>query len=450
MGLRNPVLVLLAVSPSLIQPFPTVAPLAVVKKPLQRKDLTRAKPDTSKLPPTPASLDGEPTTGTTWPASVPTISEESDGVVKPARIKRKDLVEEIITLTDWQKKIAECETPAVVKFFQDGCRSCRALQPKYLSLAEELSGEVTFFEVNLQRARPLFTAESIRVAPSVQIYCGDVGRVSGNGLSGARMASGLRAAIKRVIEPSNLAGALAAQPAALELPLRYAGLIDALRALREAPSLMEPRDPEAPAPARLSAERLAEVTALFRYLDVRGTGHLSARDLKRWAAALVEDGSEAASRLSTVAGVAVEREPIERGVDAVTNRGASMEPETEFDLEDGFGEEEEAFEYAAVASGIDLDGFIDLMTCHDAVERSAKRPPGAGVRAAYAALDVEGTNAVPFDTFAAQLGALCRVKASADATAEVCELLEALDFERRSTLSKELFERLVVRQQPAL
>ena len=65
------------------------------------------------------------------------------------------------------------------------------------ALAEELSGEVTFFEVNLQRARPLFTAESIRVAPSVQIYCGDVGRVSGNGLSGARMASGLRAAIKR-------------------------------------------------------------------------------------------------------------------------------------------------------------------------------------------------------------------------------------------------------------
>ena len=128
-----------------------------------------------------------------------------------------------------------------------------------------------------------------------------------------------------------------------------------------------------------------------------------------------------------------------------------MEPETEFDLEDGFGaEEEEAFEYAAVASGIDLDGFIDLMTCHDAVERSAKRPPGASVRAAYAALDVEGTNAVPFDAFAAQLGALCRVKASADATAEVCELLEALDFERSGWLSKELFERLVVRQQPAL
>ena len=104
---------------------------------------------------------------------------------------------------------------------------------------------MTFFEVNLQRARPLFTAESIRVAPSVQIYCGDVGRVSGNGLSGARMASGLRAAIKRVIEPRNLAGVLAAQPSALELPLRYAGLIDALRALREAPSLIEPRDPEA-------------------------------------------------------------------------------------------------------------------------------------------------------------------------------------------------------------
>ena len=56
-------------------------------------------------------------------------------------------------------------------------------------------------ELNLQRARPLFTAESIRVAPSVQIYCGDVGRVSGNGLSGARMASGLRAAIKRLGEP---------------------------------------------------------------------------------------------------------------------------------------------------------------------------------------------------------------------------------------------------------
>ena len=56
--------------------------------------------------------------------------------------------------------------------------------------------------------------------------------MSGNELSGARMASGLRAAIKRVIEPRNLAGVLAAQPAALELPLRYAGLIDALRALR--------------------------------------------------------------------------------------------------------------------------------------------------------------------------------------------------------------------------
>ena len=360
------------------------------------------------------------------------------------------VVRQITTPSEWEREVLQCPSPAVVKFYQDGCRSCRALKPKYEAVANNMLPQAAFFEVNLQRARPLFTAESIRVAPSVQIYCGDVGRVSGNGLSGARMASGLRAAIKRVIEPSNLAGALAAQPAALELPLRYAGLIDALRALREAPSLMEPRDPEAPAPARLSAERLAEVTALFRYLDVRGTGHLSARDLKRWAAALVEDGSEAASRLSTVAGVAVEREPIERGVDAVTNRGASMEPETEFDLEDGFGEEEEAFEYAAVASGIDLDGFIDLMTCHDAVERSAKRPPGAGVRAAYAALDVEGTNAVPFDTFAEQLRALCRVKASADATAEVCELLEALDFERRSTLSKELFERLVVRQQPAL
>ena len=156
MGLRNPLLVLLAVSPSPIQPFPTVAPLAVVKKPLQRKDLTRAKPDTSKLPPQPANLE-EPTTGLTWPATPPTISEESEGVVKPARIKRVDLVEEIMTLTDWQTKVAECPTPAVVKFYQDGCRSCRALQPKYLSLAEELYDEVTFFEVNLQRARPLFS-----------------------------------------------------------------------------------------------------------------------------------------------------------------------------------------------------------------------------------------------------------------------------------------------------
>ena len=61
---------------------------------------------------------------------------------------------------------------------------------------------------------------------------------------------------------------------------------------------MEPRDRGART-GTAGAERLAEVTALFRYLDVRGTGHLSARDLKRWAAALVADGSEAASRLLT-------------------------------------------------------------------------------------------------------------------------------------------------------
>ena len=71
-------------------------------------------------------------------------------------------------------------------------------------LQQELCG-ATFFEVNLQRGREIFTQEQIRVAPSIHMYCNGLGRVSGVGFSGARVLSTMSDSLSKVLEPPRLA-----------------------------------------------------------------------------------------------------------------------------------------------------------------------------------------------------------------------------------------------------
>ena len=62
------------------------------------------------------------------------VPPKTVGVVKPT----DNAVTEINSLADWNEKIGSGTAPVVVKFYQDGCRACRAMKPRFDKLAVEL------------------------------------------------------------------------------------------------------------------------------------------------------------------------------------------------------------------------------------------------------------------------------------------------------------------------
>lgn len=360
-------------------------------------------------------------------------------------------------------------TLTVVKFFQDGCRSCRALNPKYVAVAAELAKHgISFNEVNLQRARPIFTAEQIRVAPSVHIYHPRLGRISGLGFRGARTASSMRKALTLLVEPSYANALEELAPEAFSAPARFAAVVDALRAIAQAPRLLAEaasgaagsggsgRAPAAKASSDAAVpkeQRRGQIADIFAWLSTAsvdascgGASLLSIDDLVAATRALaaVEEAAGVArpaacfapSRL-IAAGLVVERAKLEAAVEGAC---AAVAPSDNAALLDHQPEAASAHR----GRGLDLSTFVAVLAAHDAAQRTK---PQASIDATFAALG----GGLPIRSAAERLAAFdCampqRQCASAVATPVAIEAaLDALDFERSGVAGGELLARLIIR-----
>ena len=385
------------------------------------------------------------------------------------------VVREISSLEEWDERVMQCQTPvAVVKFYQDGCRSCRALKPKYDAIAQEQLCGATFFEVNLKRGRPIFDAEQIRVAPSIHIFCRGIGRVSGSGFSGAKVITTMRAALLTVLEPERLAALEAIPSRTLRPPMRYAALVELLRTLKQAPRLLDQGAKEA-APT-VSELRRSEASELMGWLDGAGSGVLSIDDLAAATCALGAAGGTAGGTaggsgeelkpgcfapLSLVAaGLDVESASLERAVEAVHGLRAQQQAPP---VADGGSVDDGVVQRAlALATGqpacrreVDLHGLRALLAAQDAELLRRTKSRGDHVSAAAAALGVrqsQSLSEVPLSLpdaaeRLARFDATFRLppgEAPVDA-AEIESMLSALDLSGRAEVDATLFARAVVR-----
>lgn len=356
-------------------------------------------------------------------------------------------VRELTTLDEWHNHVLQCKTPvAVVKFYQDGCRSCRALKPKYNQLAQQELCGATFFEVNLQRGREIFTQEQIRVAPSIHMYCNGLGRVSGVGFSGARVLSTMSDSLSKVLEPPRLAALQATETRTLSAPMRYAALIETLRALKAAPRLLEAQLEAGSAP-NVSATRRTEAEELFAWLDSAGAGALSVDALAAATCALADDGTPLMSgciaplRLAA-AGVAVERVQLEAAVEAV--HGLRQQQR-----ESGEASEGDADAAPVAHDAIDLAGLRALFAAQDAELRRRKQLRGEHVNAMSLALGAASEEGLLLSEGAARLAsfdaALPLTGVEGVPFADFESMLAALDINEGGVLNGELVGRVVVR-----
>ena len=81
---------------------------------------------------------------------------------------RASLVVDITSPDDFERRVAACESLAVVKWFTPNCRACRALAPKFEALAEQFEGRAEFFQAYpLPKgvSQPTFRARPILATP---------------------------------------------------------------------------------------------------------------------------------------------------------------------------------------------------------------------------------------------------------------------------------------------
>ena len=229
------------------------------------------------------------------PARAPMVTQPLlDSVETLMRPDKADLklVHEIGSLVELECRVRACKTLAVVKYYQQNCRLCRALAPKYEQWARDWQGQAEFFAVNLRGGRDIFIAHKVTVAPYVCFFAGEAGKVYGAscGSKGGGSVQ-VRSDLASHLEPTRLAALRAVHPAIAREPAQaFVSLVTFLRALGSESArhaalgasavTRPPEETDAP-PASLSEAQLMEAHSTFAWLDPDGTGVITLADAVR-------------------------------------------------------------------------------------------------------------------------------------------------------------------------
>ena len=108
------------------------------------------------------------------------------------------LVEGIImNLSEFQKKVAEAETPLIVDFWAPWCGPCKVTKPILEKLADEYAGKVEFLFVNADESQQIVKIFRIMGIPTLIAF--QDGKVIGR-ITGAQNEAAYREAFDRVLE----------------------------------------------------------------------------------------------------------------------------------------------------------------------------------------------------------------------------------------------------------
>lgn len=189
----------------------------------------------------------------------------------------------ITSVADFDAKVGGCDTVAVVEYFSPNCRSCRALAPKFASLADEYEGRAAFFAVDNSACRALAKRNAVAVLPSVTLHAGRIGRLAGFACGPVTGIKQTRAELELYLPPATLERIRALPPYATA-PLRaHRALLSALLAFSLDRSAMLRGQLGG---AKVAAHELASYERAFSWLDRDGDGAVDGADLAAAALAM--------------------------------------------------------------------------------------------------------------------------------------------------------------------
>ena len=326
--------------------------------------------------------------------------DQSTSMLGPENVAAPLSIREITSLADLQHHVHGCQTIAVVKFYQQNCRLCRALKPKFEHWAQEWAGQAEFFSVDLAHGKEIFAHEKVGTAPTIHVYTSSLGKVltsSCSAKSGGTQR--VRQEIAALLEPARLATLTGLTRSACEPARRYLDLVGVLRAIGQAVRLIEEAGQQSDgcgvsaavdtAMAALGPAELSEIASLFEWVDRDGDGWLTTADASFWSSALAGNDF----RPKAAGDGSSEEALVPMGLGAMYRLCR-----TRLDLENGLRaamatEDASAVDMAdASQPGLHLSSFTRLMALHAANERAVtKARPSqqtADLRCAYLALQM--------------------------------------------------------------
>jgi thioredoxin len=91
----------------------------------------------------------------------------NETVTKPVKLTKQMFLDEIV---DYEKNpgqwIYKGELPGLIDFYADWCRPCRMTSPIMEELAQEYSGQIKFYKIDIQAEQELASIFGIQTIPS--------------------------------------------------------------------------------------------------------------------------------------------------------------------------------------------------------------------------------------------------------------------------------------------
>jgi len=314
-----------------------------------------------------------------------------------------------------------------VKFYAPWCRTCAGIKPTFDRVASKSSetygDRVQFFEVNFKESRELCASQRIVLLPTIHFYLKGFGRVNRFVLTPSNAGPLLRRQLERFLgAEAQMEMLLDLQRGGRDALVRYADLVKALKALKEAPALLTSDDlPKEDSRAFLAVtsdeRRLQELEQLFDWLDKDSSKSLDAAELAA-ATAVARPGTETTDE---------QRETWQ----ALLDRIAEMA-----DGEGGGG-----------GASLDFAGFVRIMV---ASELSTYASPEE-LLPAFQSLDLDAGGTITVDELMGVVDTMCRVMPDPGSSLDdICaqpELLsstfEAFDLDKSGGIDYEEFVMMV-------
>lgn len=79
---------------------------------------------------------------------------------------------EAVSSADFQEKVLESSTPVLVDFFATWCGPCRMLAPVLEEIAEELSGKIAVYSLDIDQSPDIAQRYSVMSVPTLILFEG--------------------------------------------------------------------------------------------------------------------------------------------------------------------------------------------------------------------------------------------------------------------------------------
>lgn len=75
-----------------------------------------------------------------------------------------------ITSSEFESKVLQAQQPVILDFYQATCAPCRALEPRLERVAQQCTGRVPVYRIDIDRDLPLAERLGIKTIPTVLVF----------------------------------------------------------------------------------------------------------------------------------------------------------------------------------------------------------------------------------------------------------------------------------------